>query len=39
MERWPDAVRAVITGRYDLSKAKELLVGKANGIKNVLNFA
>ena len=38
MERWPDAVRAVITGRYELSKAKELLTGKAVGIKNVLKF-
>jgi threonine dehydrogenase-like Zn-dependent dehydrogenase len=38
MERWPDAVRAVITGRHQLDKAKELLIGKANGIKNVLTF-
>ena len=39
MERWPDAVRAVITGRHELDKAKELLLGKANGIKNVLKFS
>ena len=39
MERWPDAVRAVLTGRYELSKAKELLIGKATGIKNVLKFS
>ena len=39
MERWPDAVRAIITGRYELSKSKELLIGKATGIKNVLKFS
>jgi len=38
MERWPDAVRAVITGRHQLHGARELLLGKANGIKNVLAF-
>jgi glucose 1-dehydrogenase len=38
MERWPDAVRAIITGRYTLDKASDLLLGKANGIKNVLAF-
>ena len=39
MERWPEAVRAIITGRYELGKAKELLIGKASGIKNVLKFS
>ncbi len=39
MERWPAAVRSIITGRYELSHAKELLIGKANGIKNVLKFS
>ena len=38
MQRWPDAVRAVITARHDLGKANELLLGKATGIKNVLRF-
>ena len=38
MERWPDAVRAIITGRYQVDKARELLIGKATGIKNVLTF-
>ena len=37
--RWPDAVRAIITGRYELGKSKELLIGKATGIKNVLKFS
>lgn len=39
MTRWPDAVRALITGRHQLDKAKELLIGKATGIKNVLTFS
>lgn len=39
MQRWPDAVRAIITSRNDLSKAKELLQGKVSGIKNVLQFS
>ena len=39
MTRWPEAVRAVITGRFQVEKAKELLLGKATGIKNVLTFS
>jgi threonine dehydrogenase-like Zn-dependent dehydrogenase len=39
MQRWPDAVRALITGRYTLDNARELLLGKASGIKNVLALA
>ena len=39
MERWPAAVRAIITGHYELDKAKELLIGKVGGIKNVLKFS
>ncbi len=39
MKRWPDAVRAVITGRFPLGHARELLLGKATGIKNVLQIA
>lgn len=38
MERWPDAVRAIITGRYKFENARELLLGKASGIKNVLTL-
>ena len=38
MQRWPDAVRALITGRHQLENARELLIGKASGIKNVLAF-
>jgi glucose 1-dehydrogenase len=39
MQRWPEALRAVITARHDLGKANELLLGKATGIKNVLKFS
>jgi threonine dehydrogenase-like Zn-dependent dehydrogenase len=34
--RWPDAVRALITGRFALDEARELLVGPLTGIKNVV---
>jgi hypothetical protein len=36
MERWPDAVRRTITGRFGLDKAVELLSGDIGGIKNVV---
>ena len=35
-QRWPDALRAVITGRYPMTSYRELLLGKATGIKNVI---
>jgi threonine dehydrogenase-like Zn-dependent dehydrogenase len=38
-ERWPAAVRSLITGRYPLEAHRDLLVGRAQGIKNVLTFA
>jgi threonine dehydrogenase-like Zn-dependent dehydrogenase len=38
-ERWPAAVRALITGRYPVEAHRDLLVGPAQGIKNVLTFA
>ena len=38
MQRWPASVRALITGRHSLEKARELLLGKATGIKNVITF-
>jgi glucose 1-dehydrogenase len=38
-ERWPSAVRALITGRYPVEAHRDLLVGPAQGIKNVLSFA
>src|SRR2546425_7098598 len=38
-ERWPSAVRALITGRYPVEAHRDLLVGPAQGIKNVITFA
>lgn len=37
--RWPDAVRSLVTGRFPLGAHRELLLGPAAGIKNVLTFA
>jgi len=36
MQRWPDAVRSLITGRYPIEQAPELLLGSSSGIKNVI---
>lgn len=36
MTRWPDAVRALITGRYPIEAHLDLLLGKVGGIKNVI---
>ena len=38
-KRWPQAVRALITGRFPLAAHKNLLLGQSTGIKNVLTFA
>ncbi len=38
-QRWPSALRALITGRHPVEAYRELLVGPAQGIKNVLAFA
>lgn len=37
-QRWPDALRKVITGRHPLENYRELLLGKATGIKNVVTI-
>jgi threonine dehydrogenase-like Zn-dependent dehydrogenase len=37
-ERWPEALRQVITGRHPLENYRELLLGKATGIKNVVSL-
>lgn len=34
--RWPDALRALITGHYPIERHAELLCGAAQGIKNVI---
>jgi threonine dehydrogenase-like Zn-dependent dehydrogenase len=37
-QRWPKAVRQLISSRNKLENFQELLVGKATGIKNVISF-
>lgn len=37
-QRWPQALQRLITARYPLERAADLLVGKAGGIKNVVTF-
>jgi threonine dehydrogenase-like Zn-dependent dehydrogenase len=39
MDRWPAALKALITGRYTMDRYKELLLGDRNGIKNVIAIA
>lgn len=36
--RWPVATRSLITGRHPVEAYRDLLVGPAHGIKNVLTF-
>jgi glucose 1-dehydrogenase len=38
-QRWPAAVRSLITGCYPVEAYRDLLLGRARGIKNVLTFA
>jgi threonine dehydrogenase-like Zn-dependent dehydrogenase len=37
-ERWPDAVKSLITGRYPMEAHRELLLGRSPGIKNVITL-
>jgi threonine dehydrogenase-like Zn-dependent dehydrogenase len=37
-ERWPRAVCALITGRYPMESHRDLLLGSASGIKNVITL-
>lgn len=37
--RWPQAAHSVITGRFGVEACHQLLLGKAQGIKNVIQFA
>jgi len=39
LDRWPDAVRGLITGRHSLDAYAGLLTGPAEGIKNVISFS
>ena len=36
LKRWPHALRSLITGRYKIDQYRDLLLGKATGIKNVI---
>ena len=38
VQRWPDAVRGLVTGRFPMSRHRDLLVGAASGIKNVITL-
>jgi len=35
---WPKAVQALISGRFSMAEHRDLLVGKATGIKNVIRL-
>jgi threonine dehydrogenase-like Zn-dependent dehydrogenase len=37
-ERWPSAVRALVTGRHPIERARELLTNAPRGIKDVVTF-
>ncbi len=39
MARWPAVVQGLITGRYPLDRAPELITGRPQGIKNVIQIA
>lgn len=38
LEQWPQAVKALITGRFPIEKYKELLQGAPEGIKNLISL-
>jgi threonine dehydrogenase-like Zn-dependent dehydrogenase len=38
MKRWPDALKALITGRYTIENYRELLLSEKSGIKNVISL-
>ena len=38
-QKWPNAVQALVTGRFPLERYRDLLLGDAAGIKNVLRIA
>jgi threonine dehydrogenase-like Zn-dependent dehydrogenase len=38
-KRWPEAVAALISGRYDMTEYRELLTGPSRGIKNVIRLS
>ena len=38
LARWPEAVRSLISGRFPVDAYRDLLLGEATGIKNVISF-
>ena len=38
-KRWPETIKGVISGRFSVDDHEELLVGKSQGIKNVIAFS
>ncbi len=36
--RWPDQLKAMITGRFKIESYRDLLLGERNGIKNVISL-
>ena len=39
MQRWPDPLRAIISGRHKPEAYRDLLLGRPTGIKNIIAFA
>ncbi|MBI3449483.1 MAG: glucose 1-dehydrogenase [Acidobacteria bacterium] len=39
VERWPGAVKSLVTGRFPIEAHRDLLLARPTGIKNVLAFA
>ena len=37
-ERWPEAVKSLITGRFPMDACGDLLLGRSGGIKNVIRL-
>jgi glucose 1-dehydrogenase len=37
-ERWPEAVKSLITGRFPIDAYSDLLLGRSAGIKNVIKL-
>jgi len=38
VQRWPGAVRSLITGRFSMEDFRDLLQGRSQGIKNVIQL-
>jgi len=36
MDRWPQAIQSLITGRFPIEEYSDLLLDKRSGIKNVI---